>query len=74
MGRRPSKFSFSNIAISADEVPDIAILSVESGAVGMLGVFVPKRFTDPVLCSKLGFRPGSAVGHSECKPDGPNGG
>ena len=58
--------------ISADEVRDMAIMSVELGAVDSLEVFSPTRFTDPAVCSKLGLRPGFAIDLSECKPYGPN--
>ena len=49
-------------------------MSVELGAVYILDAFSPERFTDPVLCSKLGLRPGFAVDLCECKPYGPNAG
>ena len=65
-------FSLKQVDISADEVRDIAIMSVELGAVDILEVFSPTRFTDPTVCSKLGLRPGFAVDLSECKPYGPN--
>ena len=55
-----------------DEVRDIAIMSVELGAVDILEVFSPKRFTDPALSSKLRLRAGFAVDLSECSTHGPN--
>ena len=67
-------FSFNKVDISADEVRDIAIMSIEFGAVDILEVFSPKRFTDPVVCSKVGLRAGFAVDLCECKPYGPNAG
>lgn len=56
------------------EVWDIAIRSIELGAVNLLELFPPNRVTGPVLCSKLGFRPSFAVDLSECQPYGRNAG
>ena len=67
-------FSFNKVDISANQVRDIVIMSIELGAVDILEVFSPKRFTDPILCSKLGLRSGFAVDLSECKPYGPTAG
>ena len=67
-------FSLNKIDISADEARDIAIMSIELRAVGMLEVLSSKRSTYLTLCSKLGLRPGFAVDLSEGNPYGPNAG
>jgi len=65
-------FSQHAIDILAHKVRDITVMSVELGSVDILELVSPKRFTDPIMCSELGLRPGFAVDCSECKPYGPN--
>ena len=47
-------------------------MSLELGAVDGLDMFSPIRFTDLVVCNKLGLRPGFAVDLCERKQGGPN--
>lgn len=64
--------SRNNVDITVDEVKYIAVMSVELAAVGVLELFSPTRFTDPVVCIKLGLRPGLGVDFCERKPYGSN--
>ena len=60
-------YSRNCVDISSQEAENIAIMSVELGAVDVAELFSPRRFTDPIACHKLGLKPGFAIDLCEQK-------
>ena len=67
-------FSRNKVDVTTEEVEDIAIMSIELGAVDVAELFAPTGFTDSALCMNLGLNPGFAINLCECKTIGPNAG
>ena len=69
VGRKVERaFLAQEVEISAVELEQITKLCVEMGAVDIMEIYSPKRFT--AQAGQYGLRPGFAVDLEEQKPDG----